>query len=91
MNTLGPTTFIPYIIATKKMNPDPININPRHNKRGRMARTEYRSVFCHMGLPSTFATICGIKSTQKKIKGASRVMIKSSAHICKIPANMHKG
>ena len=23
---MGPTNFIPYIIATKKMNPDPINI-----------------------------------------------------------------
>ena len=76
MNTLGPTNFIPYIIATKKMNPDPINVKKvKHSKRGGMVRTMYKSAFCQMGLLSTFATIFGIKSTQKNTKGASRAMV----------------
>ena len=53
--------------------------------------TRYTRAFCQVGLPSTLATAFWTKSKNIQQKGASRVITKSPAHICQIPATIHNG
>ena len=53
--------------------------------------TRYTRAFCQVGLPSTLATAFWTKSKNIQQNGASRVITKSPAHICQIPATIHNG
>ena len=61
------------------------------NKFVIISYTRYARAFCHVGLPSTLDTAFCTTSKNIQQNGASSVTTKRPAHICQIPAIIHKG